>query len=440
MNNIQYNEFKNILATYEIESLAISSRFKIRNTGKISAQDFLISFFCLMAGKCFSLRQWSITLSNIINQTLSFQAIAKRLNSRSLNFVKSLICLGMARSTSLRSCTNNLGGLVFFNRVLIEDSTCIKLPSALFSEFPGSRNQFDKNISVARIQLCVDIKNGDYVNYGVNSYRDNDHSYASNIITLLKPNDLVIRDLGYSSYDTFKKISEKKAYYIARLQPNSTIYSASKNDLIDLVKVLKKAETNGLRFFESIYLIGTNKLRCRVICTKLSQAQIKKRVKQRKNGKGRNTVLSKKLKYLLGWNLLITNIKEEDFAGRKIFKLYSLRWHIELIFKTWKSYFNLDLIFKSCQGPNRVKPEILLYLCLCFIVIVVNPQFKKYQNLIHSKFNKLLSPMKFIKTILNDLDYIICQTTQLKLLQLSKTCCYDIRKDRINIYERIIYT
>lgn len=343
MNSIQYNEFRNILSTFEIESLAISSRFKVRNAGKISAQDFLISFFCLMAGKCYSLRQWSITLSNIINKTISFQAIAKRLNRKSLIFVKSLIGLGMARNTSLKSCINNLGGLAFFNRVLIEDSTCIKLPSALFSEFPGSRNQFDKNVSVARIQLCVDIKNGDYVNFGVNSYRDNDHSYASNIIALLKPNDLVLRDLGYASYDSFMKISEEKAYYIARLKPMSMVFSASSTDPIELDKVLKKVERKGLSFFESNYLIGHNKLNCRIICTKLSQSQIQKRLNQRKKGKGRNTKLSKKIKYLLGWNLLITNIKKEDFSGQNIFKLYSLRWHIELIFKTWKSYLNLDL-------------------------------------------------------------------------------------------------
>lgn len=438
MNNIQYSEFKKILSTFDIEALAISSQFKIRNSGKISAQDFLISFFCLMTGKCFSLRQWSNTLSNIINQTLTFQAIAKRLNSRTLNFVKSLVSASIKKNSNLKSAIYKLGSLSSFNRVLIEDSTIMNLPPALFSEFPGSRNQSDKYVSLARIQLCIDIKNEDYLNIGVRSYRDNDQSYASNIIELLQPNDLVLRDLGYASHDAFTKISEKQAYYISRLKPRMKLYSECGEELIDLFKILKIAERNGLGFFESTFLIGLKKLRSRVICIKLSQAQFQKRLRQRGKGKGRNIELSKEEKYLLGWNILITNIEKEDFDGKKIYELYSLRWHIELIFKTWKSYFKLDQIFKSCQGPNRVKPEILLYLCLCFILIVVNPQFKKYQKLIYSKYRKILSPMKFIKTILNDLDYMSSQITELKLIQLSKNCVYDKRKDRENLYEKIL--
>lgn len=351
-----------------------------------------------------------------------------------------MIAQAILKNASLQSCIQQNNSLSQFNRVLIEDSTCIKLPKALFPEFPGSKNQFGKDVAVARIQLCVDIKNGDYINYEAQSYRNNDHSYAENIIKLLKPKDLVIRDLGYCSNDIFKKITEKNAYYIARLKPNNLIYSVDNEDLVDLAQSLKHIESKGLKYFEEVYLIGTNnKLKCRVICTKLSQAQIQKRLKQRKKGKSRNIEMNKKKKYLLSWNILITNIDKQHYDGQKIFQLYSLRWHIELIFKTWKSYFKLDSIFKSCQGPDKVKPEILLYLCLCFIVLIVNPQFKKYQGIIYSKFGKLLSPMKFAKTIVNNLSYFLGQITKLKLELLCKNSSYDIRKDRINIYEKILY-
>jgi len=440
MNKIHRNKIKKLLATFDIESLAISTQFKIRNSGKISPQDFLISFFSLMVGKCYSLRQWSITLSGIINDTVTFQAVAKRLNQRSLNFVKSLIGKALIRNVSLKSCINKVGGLTYFNRVLIEDSTCIKLPPDLFSQFPGSSNQIGKSSSVARIQLCVDIKNGDYINYDVASYRNNDFSYAANIVKYLKPNDLVIRDLGYSVNDVFNQISKADAFYIARLHMQSVIYSADNQELVDLVKILKKTESKGLSYFESNYIIGvTDKVECRIICTKLSQAQIDKRYEQRQKTRAKNRKPNKKTKYLLTWNILITNIKKEEFSGQQIHQMYTLRWHIELIFKTWKSYFKLDSIFKSCQGPNRVKPEILLYLCLCFIVVLVNPQFKKYQKLIYKKFGSFLSPMKFTKAVLNNLPSLMNKTTSLLLLQFYKNCCYDKRKDRLNIYERIIY-
>lgn len=440
MNNIHQNKIKKFLNRYDINSLAVSSKFQMRNSGKILAQDFLVSFFSLMLGKCFSLRQWANVLSSIINEPLSFQAVAKRLNRRTLSFVKSLIGEAMAKNASLKSCIQRIVGLAFFNRILLEDSTCIKLPSALFDEFPGSRNQSDKHLSMARIQLCVDIKSGNYVNYHLTSYRQNDISFASNIINYLKPNDLVIRDLGYCSHVALNKIKEKGAYFVSRLNMQSTLFSIDNQVIIDLEKILKRAERRGATSFESNYIVGVkNKIECRVVCIKLSQQQIQQRLRQRKKTRSSNKQLDAKTKYLMSWNILITNIESDEFSIQKIYEMYTLRWHIELIFKMWKSYFRVDSIIQSCQGPNKIKPELLFHLCLCFIVIIVNPQFKSYQKLIYEKYKKFLSPMKFCKTLLNNLTMTMNNPTNMTLVQLTKTCCYDKRKDRVNIYEKIIY-
>jgi len=167
MNKVHQREIKKLLASFDLEALAISSRFKIRNSGKITALNFLTSFFSLIIAKCFSQRQWAFCLSNISNESITFQAIAKRLNHRTLNFVKAVITAAISKNASLQSCIHEINCLSRFNRVLIEDSTCIKLPDALFTEFPGTSNQNKTNISVARIQLCMDLKNGDFVNYNL---------------------------------------------------------------------------------------------------------------------------------------------------------------------------------------------------------------------------------------------------------------------------------
>lgn len=440
MNTIHHNKIKKYLSCFDIESIAICSRFKIRNSGKISALNFLTSFFTLILGKCYSQRQWAIALSFISNESIAFQSIAKRLNYRTLNFVKSVIAAAIIKNSNLKSCLHQMEGLSTFNRILVEDSTCVKLPSALFHEFPGPSNQNGKDIAMARIQLCVDIKNGDYVNYGLASYRDNDGSYAAKILDYLKPNDLVLRDLAYSSNNIFNQIEEKSAFYIARLKINSVMYTTDNEELISLDEVLRQVERNGLSYFESNYILGRqNKLQCRVICIKLTQAQILKRIRQIKKNGNRNRKPSKKTSYLQTWNILITNIERKDFSGQKIYELYSLRWHIELIFKTWKSYIKLDSIFKSCQGPNRITPEILLYLCLAFIVVIVNPQFKKCQKLIYSKYDKFLSFMKFIKSLMSNQLPLTDNPSSFALEQIYRTCCYDKRKDRVNTYGKILY-
>ena len=39
---------------------------------------------------------------------------------------------------------------------------------------------------------------------------------------------------------------------------------------------------------------------------------------------------------------MITNVPAEMLKGKDIRKVYSLRWQIELIFKTWKSLVTID--------------------------------------------------------------------------------------------------
>ena len=43
-------------------------------------------------------------------------------------------------------------------------------------------------------------------------------------------------------------------------------------------------------------------------------------------------------------NLFITNVKTGQLPLEAVLQLYWLRWQIELVFKTWKSIFNLHTV------------------------------------------------------------------------------------------------
>jgi IS4 transposase len=47
---------------------------------------------------------------------------------------------------------------------------------------------------------------------------------------------------------------------------------------------------------------------------------------------------------LLGWSIYITTITKEIADSTKIYKLYRLRWRIEIIFKAWKGNMNFNKI------------------------------------------------------------------------------------------------
>lgn len=44
---------------------------------------------------------------------------------------------------------------------------------------------------------------------------------------------------------------------------------------------------------------------------------------------------------LLAWNLFITNVPETIWQTTTVLKVYPLRWQVELICKSWKSYLHL---------------------------------------------------------------------------------------------------
>ena len=49
-----------------------------------------------------------------------------------------------------------------------------------------------------------------------------------------------------------------------------------------------------------------------------------------------------KSKRLMGMNVYITNTSLEEVPTNYVHSLYSLRWQIEILFKTWKSFFEID--------------------------------------------------------------------------------------------------
>ena len=51
-------------------------------------------------------------------------------------------------------------------------------------------------------------------------------------------------------------------------------------------------------------------------------------------------------KRLAGYNIFITNASPELVKTEQIYGFYRLRWQIELLFKIWKSVFELDQVGK----------------------------------------------------------------------------------------------
>jgi len=439
MNKIHQRKITKSLKQISLENLAKETKFYLRKPKKIDVFNFILSFYLVLLKKNYSLRLWAAELTQLLGQEVSFQMIAKKLQIRQLPFIKMVFAKALNIYFEQNKYFSSKPLLSPFNRVLIEDSTCIKLVDALKGSFAGAKNQYKKS-ATCRIQFCLDIKSNGIENVELTSLVKNDLTYADNILERIQAHDLIIRDLGYIIIEVLGKINQLGAFFISRLKIDTCVFDEHSEQRIDLVKVLKKSDRNQIRRIDRKIKIGTkNKLTVRLVAIKLNEKQAQKRRNHAKKsrGKKKESTISKAAMYLMSWNIFITNIEEEILTVEQVYELYSIRWHIEIIFKNWKSNFKLDSLINSCRSPNPVKPEILLYLFLSFIVLIYIPKLNHFQQVIFEKHQRHLSPYKFATFLMNNIEFIFEDDQEQILSLLLRFCCYDKRSDRLNLYEKI---
>ncbi|MDC3418619.1 transposase [Aquibacillus salsiterrae] len=63
--------------------------------------------------------------------------------------------------------------------------------------------------------------------------------------------------------------------------------------------------------------------------------------------------------------VLVTNVTQEHLEPQELYPLYSLRWQVELLFKTWKSLFEID----NVRAMKQERFECHLYGTLIRILL-----------------------------------------------------------------------
>ena len=128
----------------------------------------------------------------------------------------------------------------------------------------------------------------------------------------------------------------------------------------------------------------------------------KTRGKRKEKGKS----YSEKSRILSGLNIYVTNTPWEWVPMKQVHELYSLRWQIEIVFKTWKSLFDID----HCRTVKQERIECHLYGKLIAIFLCSSTMFKMRQLLLQKK-QKELSEYKAIGMIQDHL-FLLYQAIQ----------------------------
>lgn len=339
--------------------------------------------------------------------SLSAEGLNQRFNSNAVNVLREIMNAILIKKFNY-SFLFKISENSYFNRIRLLDATMFQLDDSFSHIFKGSGGS--SNTAGVKIQLEYDLITGQFLNVYPGAGSENDKSYGSYCLEEVEERDLCIRDLGYFDMKDFKQIHNKNAFYVSRIKLNSAVYTKntspevfgngnrkkhSEYQKLDMEEIMNKLKSGETTEIESVYCGRLEKLPVRLICYRLTKSQLKnRRKKQTLLESKKGIVLSEKSKRLSGLNIYISNIPQEVIPCEQIHDLYSLRWQIEIIFKTWKSIFKIH----HCKRIKRERFECHLYGQLISILISTSIMFEM-RHLLHKKEGIELSEYKGINIV-----------------------------------------
>jgi len=425
----QAEQLKQKLQFFSLNKLAKQSQFVKRTPQKITPLNFLVAFFITILTGGNSLSTIAATIGLLARCRLSKQAIDQRIKQPLIQFLEAVLEKALSVNIVLECNKKSLGAI--FNRIITTDSTTILLNSKLAEHFPGNKNQSHQKTAILKIQAGYDLLAERFCQLSFSPYTKNDQKASSDILAIIQRGDLIIRDLGYFVLSVFTQIQQLGAYFLSRLKYNVTIYEVNGETKIDLLKLLKKCGKLDI----DVILGAEAKLAARLVALPVSAEVAAERRRKAKRDCRNNP--SQHHLALLGWNIFITNVQRDQLDVEQLVTLYGCRWRIEIIFKSWKSHFNLE----NVPTASLVRVLSYIYAMLIFITIFQTYIYINLYNKMYSSDNNQLSLFKLSKFVNNQFWAIILFFDNFEIIeeQIRYHCRYEKRTDRLNYSQQISF-
>lgn len=429
-NNIQ-GEIQRIngkIQELNLEQMARESGFQRREARKIRVKDLLMAFFLMVSSKdTNSFESWAIKLAFLTKQRVSKQAVWLKMTPELIKFLERLLSEILSRSVGVGSGKETKMNLFSqFNDVIVEDSMNQSLKKVLLKDYPGNVNQ-QGEAAILKIDAVYSLKTGVFKHFKLTNYRDNDITRSMEILEYAKPGDLVIRDLGYFLLDTFKEMNKRGIYLISRLHTQRKIYDVKTGEKIDLIDMMKNRD-----FIDKTVLVERKKkMPMRLIVVRLDPKRVNERRRKARLIRRKRT---EEYISLLEFAIYLTNVPEERLSVTQLVRLYALRWRIEIIFKTWKSYLKIGEVV---QFSNKIRVDSYILIMLIYIVLfIVN-----FHNCLE-QYSDRISIMKLSKYLISNFGTILMSFRRAAMQsiiieQILYYCCYD-KRNRNNYNDQVL--
>jgi hypothetical protein len=406
-----------------ITKIGKRSGFIQRKSKKISAYHFVVGFIisCCNGNSTFS--EWALQIGLLSGKSVSKQGVFDRLHASAVLFAKQLL-----EEVLLQQSGKDFVSTLFegFGKVLLQDSTTLGLPQVLSKLFPGNHSRGEQK-AVARIQSIFDIKAMQFINFSLGAFTQNDQSASGSILSLVKKGDLVIRDLGYFSLAVFEKLITAEVHFLSRLRYGVTITDSQGKPV--LLKDLLKQKQGVDRW---VYIGSEKKVWVRLVMVPVPATRAAEKIRKAKQDRDARLNHSRQYYQWLTFNVYITTVDKNVWTARQVYKAYRVRWQIEIIFKSWKTGFNLQhILHEGCTNEHRVRVSI--FLLLLFMCLFMQKIYVRHKQAIEKNSHKTISLLKLSMYVSNNIKEIIIIPDKMLREIIVRHCCYDKRSDRINM-------
>lgn len=286
-----------------------------------------------------SLPDITADLSEHFAINISKEGLHKRFNKQGVAFLKELVSYQLSHHAFLFKPDKNFTR--HFSGINIKDSSKFSLPAINSDRYPGFGN-FSKTNGLMNLQYEFDLISGNWKVLDLVTTRINDQLDSRNTIDSICQGELYIRDLGYITPIYLKAVIEKRAYFLNRMPPQALLHALD-NESIRWKNIKKKIEKTGAKALDmDILLYERNPVKCRLVIEPVADTEYRRRLKAAHHSAKKHGVgITYEHKIRCRYNAFITNVSREILPLEKIRTIYHLRWQIELVFKTWKSTFEI---------------------------------------------------------------------------------------------------
>jgi hypothetical protein len=257
------------------------------------------------------------------------EALQQRMTARAVAFLQDLLQTAFAKlHTGTTICEEGI--FAPFPRVHIADSTGFGLPESLTAEFPGAGGSGSQ--AGAKIQLVWEYKSHTFDHFALLPWNVPDNKYVETVVEFARPHSLFVFDLGYFKLTAFAKIAAARAYFLSRLNHQTTLREVVGGRLqpLDLARSLTHETRTVL---EKPIVLGTREhIATRLIAVRMPEAIVNERRRQvHAVAKQRGYTPSQAHLTLVAWNLFITNVPATVWSPKTVGIAYSFRWQVELV-------------------------------------------------------------------------------------------------------------